>query len=233
VLWLPTLFVIILTAAALTEAGSPPAIPARRRLWMAGIFFLGLLALVASVAEEKRTADVIAEAERATGIPALPGTDHDEAREPVLARQVRIIKDRVRELELNANVRQISPETAVKFSEYLRQFPAHQVIVSCIPDDVEAYNYANQIVNILKAANWDARGPEMTKIFGDIQAMGINVYGGGANHSETINILLDGFAKFNIAYHIRVAPSGSVPDSETVELFIGAKPSQSAKIESD
>jgi hypothetical protein len=121
---------------------------------------------------------------------------------------------------------------AERLSEYLRPFGPRPVVVSCIPDDIEAYNYANQIVNIFKSANWDAHGPEITKIFGDIVAMGVNVYGGGENNSETVKILLDGFAKFNIPYHIRVAPSGSIPDNATVELFIGAKPSVSAKAES-
>ena len=231
--WLPTLFVILLTAAALTEAGSPPARPAQRRLWMAGIFLLGLLALIGSVASERRTAQSIADARDAAGLPAVTSTDHGEANTAELAAQVRILKNRVTELEANAGARLISAAASAELSEYLRQFGAHPVIVSCIPDNIEAYNYANQIVNILKAANWDARGPEMTKIFGDIRAIGINIYSGDNNNSEVVKILLDGFAKFNIPYHIRVAPSGSVPDSDTVELFIGARPSESARAASD
>src|SRR5260370_11900316 len=224
--WLPTLFVILLTAAALAVVGSPATGAARRRLAMAGIFLLGLLALAASVAEQRRTAEASADAR-----PSTPTTIQGEANGSELAGQVRMLKDRVGELEANADVRLIGTDRAGKFSEYLRQFTPHLVIVSCIPDDVEAYNYANQIVNILKAGNWDARGPEITRIFGDIRAMGINVYGGGGDNSETIGILLDGFVKFNIPYHIRLAPSDTVPDSDTVELFIGAKPAQSAQIE--
>ena len=230
--WLPTLFVILLTAAALTEADSPPATPALRRLWMAGIFLLGLPALVSSVAGERRATQLIADARRAAALPAGTSTDHSEVNTAELARQVEILENRVRELAANAGARLISAAAAAKFSDYLRQFGAHPVIVSCIPDDIEAYSYANQIVNIFRAANWDARGPEMTKIFGDIRAMGINIYAGGDNNSEMVKILLGGFTKFNIPYHIRVAPSGSVPDSETVELFIGARPSESARAES-
>lgn len=230
--WLPTLFVILLTAAALTEAGSPPATPALRRLSMTGIFLLGLIAIVSSVAGERRTVQLITDAQRAA-FPTATNTDHGEANAAELARQMEILKNRVRELETDAGVRLISAATAAKFAEYLRQFGAHPVVVSCIPDDIEAYNYANQIVNIFRAANWDARGPEITKIFGDIRAMGINIYNGGDNNSEMVKILLDGFTKFNIPYHIRVAPSGSVPDSETVELFIGARPSESARAESN
>jgi hypothetical protein len=43
---------------------------------------------------------------------------------------------------------------------------------------------------------------------------------------DTVKILLDGFAKFNIPYQSRVTPSGAIPDSETVELFIGTQQSQ-------
>jgi hypothetical protein len=37
---------------------------------------------------------------------------------------------------------------------------------------------------------------------------------------------LGGFAKFNIPYQSRVTPSGAIPDTETVELFIGTRQSQ-------
>jgi hypothetical protein len=37
---------------------------------------------------------------------------------------------------------------------------------------------------------------------------------------------LDGLAKFNIPYQSRVTPSGAIPDTETVELFIGPQQSQ-------
>ena len=73
---------------------------------------------------------------------------------------------------------------------------------------MEAYQYANQLVNILKAANWEAQGPQVTKIFGDVRAPGVNVYVNGDNSSDTAKILLDGFAKFNIPYQSRVTPSG-------------------------
>ena len=69
----------------------------------------------------------------------------------------------------SAQVRTIAPETPNN-CRYLRQFGSRRVIVSCIPDDLEAYQYANQLVNILKAANWDAASPEATKIFGDVRA---------------------------------------------------------------
>jgi hypothetical protein len=50
----------------------------------------------------------------------------------------------------------------------------------------------------------------------------------GDNSSDTAKILLGGFAKFNIPYQSRVTPSGAIPDTETVELFIGAQQSERA-----
>ena len=50
----------------------------------------------------------------------------------------------------------------------------------------------------------------------------INFYVNAENHSDTATILLDGFAKFNIPCQSRVTPSQAIPDTETVELFIGS-----------
>jgi hypothetical protein len=91
---------------------------------------------------------------------------------------------------------------------------------------MEAYQYANQLVNILRAANWEVQGPQVTKIFGEVRAPGINFYVNGDSHSDTAKILLDGFAKFDIPYQSRITPSGAIPDTDTVELFIGIQQSQ-------
>ena len=128
--WWPTLFVILLTAAALTEAGAPPTTPALRRLWMAGILLLGLLALVSSVAGERRTTQLIADARRGTASLAANSADHGEANTAELAREVGILKNRLSELEANAGVRLISAAAAAKLSEYLRQFGAHPVVTA-------------------------------------------------------------------------------------------------------
>jgi hypothetical protein len=136
------------------------------------------------------------------------------------------LEDRVKELEAGRHARSISQKSADDLASYLKQFGSRRVIVSCIPDDIEAYQYANQVVNILRAANWQVQGPQVTKIFGEVRAPGINLYVNGDNSSDTVKILLDGFAKFNIPYQSRVTPSGAIPDSETVELFIGTQQSQ-------
>ena len=62
---------------------------------------------------------------------------------------------------------------------------------------------------------------------------GINIYVNGDNSSDTAKILLDGFAKFNIPYQSRVTPSGAIPDTETVELFIGSQQSQRLNANAD
>jgi hypothetical protein len=132
-------------------------------------------------------------------------------------------------LKESTRSRTLSADTAAKLADYLRPFGTHKVVVSCAPDDIEAYRYATQIADVLKAANWDARGPETTTIFGDVRAMGINVYDSGGHGLDTAKILLDGLAKFAIPYQSRVPPSEALPESDTVELFISAKPAQPAQ----
>jgi hypothetical protein len=143
-----------------------------------------------------------------------------------LTRRIKALEDHVKELEAGRRARSIPQTAADDLASYLKQFGSRRVIVSCIPDDTEAYQYANQLVNILRAANWQVQGPQVTKIFGDVRGSRINLYVNGDNSSDTIKILLDGFPKFNIAYQSRVTPSGAIPDTDTVELFIGSQQSQ-------
>jgi hypothetical protein len=223
--WLPTVLVIILTAVALTEAGSSAATTRNRRLWMASIILVGSLAIAGAVWQVQRT---VAASAALAGMTALPEASNRERYEPTtsdLTKQVKALEDRIRELEAGRQLRTIATDNADKLVAYLRQFGNRRVIVSCTPEDIEAYQYANQLVNILKSGNWDVQGPQVTKIFGDIRAPGINVYV-SRDHSDTAKILLDGFAKFNIPYQSRVTPSQAIPDAETVELFIGTRQSE-------
>jgi len=220
--WLPTLLVIILTSLALTAASPPaPAASMSGRLWMASIFLFGLLAIVGTIWQAHETVDgstglsgTTAALQPATIPPAGP-TAAD------LIKRVKALEDHVRELESGRQARSVPLDTADKLAAYLQQFGSRRVIVSCIPDDMEAYQYANQIINILKEANWDAQGPELTRVFGDFRTPKINIFVNAADHSDTAKLLLDGFAKFNIPYQSGVAPSQVIPDTETVELFIG------------
>jgi hypothetical protein len=219
--WLVTLLVIVVTAVALSAAGSPPVTARAKRLWMASILAFGCLAIAGTVWQGQKEGD---ENTASAGTTISPQVRHEERNgmaESDLARQVSALQGRVKELEVGRQARTITPKTADDLAAYLKQFGSRRVLVSCIPDDSEAYQYANQLVNTLRAANWDVQGPQLTKVFGDIRAQVINVYVSSDNRSDTTKIMFDGFAKFNVAYQSRVTPSGAIPDNETVELFIG------------
>jgi hypothetical protein len=224
--WLPLLLVIIVTALALTATGSSPTAASGRRLWMASILVFGCLAIAATVWLGRREGEEALALAGTSAAPQVPPAAPNGSSVASLNFRIRVLEDRVKELEAGRHARSISQKSADDLSSYLKQFGSRRVIVSCIPDDIEAYQYANQLVNILKAANWQVQGPQPTKIFGDLRAPGINFYVNGDNSSDAIKILLDGFAKFNIPYQSRVTPSGAIPDTETVELFIGTQQSQ-------
>jgi hypothetical protein len=229
--WLPTLLLIILTALALTAVSTSRATQAARRIWFASIMLFGVLALAGSVWQGMKAGDATAHLTRTmASVEKLGDTNTSRTQ---LAERVETLEQRIKELEAGGRGRMVGADTATKFADYLRGFGSHRVIVSCAPNDLEAYDYANQLVNILKAANWDAEGPEVTDIFGDVRAVGVNLYVNGDNNADTVKILLDAFAKFNIPYQSKVTPSQAIPDTETVELYVGSIPSQSAKTDSD
>jgi hypothetical protein len=131
---------------------------------------------------------------------------------------------RIEALREKSKNREIDQETAAKLTEYLRQFGSNRVVVSCLPNDIEAYGYANQIANALRAAGWDALGPEETAIFGDAKTMDVTLYvHAGTQPPAAAKILLDAFARFNIPYKSGISPSEAIPDPATVELFVGHK----------
>jgi hypothetical protein len=213
--WLPALLVIILSALALAVAAAPATAPAARWSRLTGIAVIGLLAVSATVWQTKADADRIMQLIR-----------QDQSKQ--LMAQVRSLEEQVAKLRESTRIRSLGADTARRLADYLRPFGSHKVVVSCAPNDIEAYRYATQIADALKAANWDARGPETTAIFGDVRAMGINVYDNGGPGSHTAKILLDGLAKFGIPYQSRVPPAEALPETETVELFIGSKPTAAA-----
>jgi hypothetical protein len=213
--WLPSAIVLILSILALSLAAAPAVAPPARRRRLAAVALVGLLAAAATAWQSYRAADRIARLVR-------------DDRSVELAAQVQSLEDQLAKVKASTRGRSVSADTAAKLADYLRQFGAHQVVVSCVPDDIEAYHYATQIADILKAASWDASGPETTTIFGAVRAMAINVYDDGSRGGDTVKILLDGFVKFGIPYQSRVPPSEALPENQTVELFIGTKPSMPA-----
>ncbi len=197
----------------MSAAGTMPAGSATRRLRIAGIALLGGLAVAATVWQTRIYMERIAK---------------EEVRSAAQTKQVQALEGQIDTLKQSTKRRTISADAGGKLAGYLRPFGTHQVMVSCSPGDIEAYHYATEIVNVLKSANWDARGPETTTIFGDIKSMAINVYDNSDGRSDTMNILLAGLAKFGIPYQSRVPPSEVLPDNGTVELYIATKPTLSA-----
>ncbi len=186
---------------------------------MAAVALLGALAVAATAWQAHDAADRIARLVR------------DNRSGQLAAAQVQTLENQMANLKESVRGRTLSAGIAAKLADYLRQFGAREVVVSCAPDDIEAYHYATQIADVLKAANWDARGPETTTIFGAVRAMAINVYDNGKSGADTAKILLDGFAKFGVPYQSQVPPSEALPENETVELFVATKPSPPAEAE--
>jgi hypothetical protein len=213
--WLPELLVLILVGVATAACAGAPAAPADRRLRMIAIPLLGAFAIGATIWQQ-RSATV-----RISRLTA-------EAHSAALIKQVDALQSEIDKLRQRERGRTITSDAATKLADYLRPFGPHLVVVSCMPDDIEAYRYATELVNVLKSADWDARGPEATTIFGDIKSMAINVYDAGGGRSDTTKILLAGLTKFGIPYQSRVPPSEALPDNQTVELFIGTKPAPPA-----
>jgi hypothetical protein len=211
--WLPALLALILSAVAVAAAGTMPARSATKRLRIAGIALLGGLTVAATVWQRHIYTDWIS---------------NEELSSEAQTRQVQVLEDQIDALKQSTKRRTISADTGGKLADYLRTFGTRQVMVSCSPGDIEAYHYATEIVNVLKSANWDARGPGTTTIFGDIKSMAINVYDSSDGRSDTMKILLAGLTKFGIPYQSLVPPSEALPDNGTVELFIATKPTLSA-----
>ncbi|HJU16950.1 MAG TPA: hypothetical protein VJ770_10830 [Stellaceae bacterium] len=206
--WAPVCFVVLTAALGLTVAGSPPMRRGARRLWVAALFLCGALAVAGTVWQAQERLGAGAAAQTAAA----------------LAARVRSLQDQVAQLHRHREARAIAPGTAAKLAAYLKKSGSRQIVVSTIADDTEAYDYANQLVTILRAADWQTGGPEITKAFGDIEAVGVTLFANPQQPSDTAKILTDAFNKFNIPYQPRVTPSGVVPDSDAAELFVGALP---------
>jgi hypothetical protein len=237
-LWLPTAALVaiwLLGLIALTAQLSHR----HKRTWIIGFAVCGLAAALASGFEQAarlETATRLSRVWERVGkikeLPPLPpGTSPDQTVDAV-ATALGKLNDRVKELEhqlaalkVKSRTRTIPEENGGGLVEFLRKAGSHRVVVSCVPDDVEAFAYANEIANLLRQAGWDALGPETTKIFGEGTRMGVALYvRNGTAPPEAATLLVDGFTRFNIPYHSGVMPSEAIPDTATVELFVGHKP---------
>ena len=232
--WVPTIGIAVVTLLGLVLV---------RRRWAIVFGIVGALAIVATVWQQTtsraafrddtaRLQDMVSRLDQIGRL--VPGNSGAAADDTVhsVAAGIAALNARIKDLEgqvaaLQARFRErtIDDATAAKLEDYLRGFGSHRVVVSCVPGDVEAYDYANRLVTILRAAGWDAQGPEQTKIFGAEKAMPIGLYVHGDAAAQTANILTDAFARFNIPYQSRINPNEAIPDPATVELFVASKPS--------
>ena len=239
--WLPTAAVAVVALLALVVAlAQPPRLAKAVWLLLALLVGGGAVAATAWYQTQSRAEgpaqlaqlrevgariDQVGRDLPAATAPA-PADDFDNfgAAVDTLNAKLAALGGRIQALREEKKNREIDAETAAKLSEYLRQFGSARVVVSCLPNDVEAFGYANQITNVLRAAGWDAHGPEETTIFGNAQAMGVVLYvRAGLQAPPAAKVLLDAFAHFNIPYKAGITPSEAIPDPATVELFIGHK----------
>lgn len=239
--WGPALPVAIVFAVALIEAVVLP-----RRIWAKGAWILVVAACGALAGgdlqwherQKQNTAgdeiaalhglwdqwDRLAQTLPAAGEHPAAAFDTTDDALASLSAQVSGIGRQITALKAQPRGRLINDETAAKLADYLRQYGSYPAVVSCVPDDVEAYDYATQMVNILRAAGWDARGPETTAILASAAAMGVTVFVRDQHAPEAAKILLDAFTRFNIPYQSGIAESAAIPDTATVELFVAKKP---------
>jgi len=240
--WLPTAAVAGLAALAVVALVRQPWRPTKK-YWIAALVLGGVLAIganfwqhhntrVALAQETARLREVVARLdELGRLLETGPGTTPDQtfgtaaAAIVSLNAKIKDLESQIHALQEKSRTREIDEDAATKMAEYLRQFGGHRVVVSCLPDDVEAYDYANRIANVLRAAGWEALGPETTTIFGEAPAMGVTLYvRSGAAAPDAAKLLLDAFTRFNIPYQSGVASNDAIPDPLTVELFVGHKP---------
>jgi len=238
--WLPTAAVLAMTALAVGEAVLLPR-PRPRLIRVGAIALCGAVALGATLWQRRsvefvlgsNTAQIQDFWSRLETLGKLAGVGPDATSDEIFdaaSGTIRTLNNKVAALQVELdtlkkryNTRAIEPEIAVQMADYLRRYGNHRVVVSCVPADVEAYTYANQIANILRAAGWDALGPETTAILGAGAGIGVNLYVHGAHSSDTARVLIAAFARFNIPYQNQVALNAAIPDPDTVELFIGAR----------
>lgn len=232
--WLPTIAVAMMTVLAFLAALAQA--PRMTKLyWLTAVLVCGALAIAVAAWQQSRELAQLRDLSSHLGALArlLPGGPPASPEQTVdsLATSMYSLNSRINELQAQiealrekGKTRAIDSDTVTKLADYLRPFGSHRVVVSCVPDDVEAFTYANQIANVLRAAGWDAHGPETTAIFGDAPAMGIRLYVRSGVAPDAAKILLDAFTRFDIPFKSGTTSNDMIPDNTTVELFVSHKP---------
>jgi hypothetical protein len=241
----PALAVALVVAVAVLEAVILP-----RRLWAKGICVLAvafcglgagaLLRWQQQVTIAARADQLAAETAALRGLwsqwdalsqslppPSghVPAAKFDNVDDALASLSVKVasVGDQIALLKAGAKGRSVNAETAAKLADYLRQYGGYRAVVSCAPSDLEAYTYANQLANILRAAGWDANGPEATTME-EGPAMGVSLYVRNPAGQDAAKVLVDAFSRFNIPYQSAIAGSDAIPDQATVELYVAKKP---------
>jgi len=240
--WLPTVAAATIAVLGAVAVAAQPLRP-ERKYWLAAMLLGGALATGAAAWQQARSRAALGSEtarlqqiaarldELGRKLQAPPGATPEQTFDTVnaavgaLNAKIQQLEGQAEALREKSKTRAIAPDIATKLADYLRQTGPHRIVVSCLPDDLEAFTYANQLANVVREAGWEALGPEKTTIFGEAPAMGIRLYvrGGGAG-PEAGKLLVDAFTRFNIPFQSGVAPSDAIPDPATVELFVGPKP---------
>jgi hypothetical protein len=231
--WLPTFFVALVLVPALAAAVSLRASARRKVAWLVVIVLTGGLATAATVWQQRdlrQQAKSFGRLARATGLFESPLPKPKQivgrvtAEIDALSREAKTLRAKLANIERREKGRVIGAQTAAQLIADLKQAGSHDVVVSCVRGDDEAYAYADQILNILKQAGWQASGPEPTVIFGDAADMAIGISAPEGTAVVGAKILMDAFTKFAIPYRTLVPPDAAVPSGSAVELFVGRKP---------
>lgn len=246
--WVPVIAVLVMSALGLFAATGRPR-GATRRLWGVAIVIAGAAATAATAWQETASHAALArESARLAEIgarldelgkllPQAPGgnTGGDTGGTPAatfdtvsdairsLNAQIEDLQQQIRAARETYKNRRIEPETASRLAAHLRGLGPYRVVVSCVPGDAEAFAYANQLVNILREAGWDALGPETTTIFGTPSYPGVTLFPPGGGASQAVNALIDAFTRFNIPFRSGIPAREAIPDPGTVSLLVSGK----------
>lgn len=239
--WVPVAAVAVMTALGLLAAlGRPP--DWARRGWVLVLLIVGIAAVAVTAWQEvvsraalSREGARLAEIgnrldELGKLLPQAPGgsptTTFDTVSDAIRSLNTRIedLQHQIQAAREASRSRRIEPDIASQLAADLRGLGSYRVVVSTVPGDAEAFGYANQFVNILREAGWDAHGPETTTIFGTQSYPGVTLFappgGGGA---QGMSALINAFTRFNIPYRSGIPPREAIPDPATVSLFVSGK----------
>ena len=238
--WVPVAAIVALTALGLLAATGRPPGPARRG-WVLSILIVGIASIALTAWQEVTSHAALGrEAARLAEIgdrlnqlgkllPAAPGANpaltFDTVSDAIRSLNARIedLQEQIRAARETYRSRRIEPETASQLAAYLRRLGSYRAVVSTIPGNAEAFTYANQLVNILREAGWDALGPETTTIFGTPSYPGVTLFAPSGGDPKAVTGLIEAFTRFNIPYRSGIAPREAIADPSTVSLFVSGK----------